>query len=191
MLSKELIGSIFFKGRHLLSLEAKLEYQIDGYPRDIVFFEMREDMLPGENAVLRAMLTNIDIYNLIYGIEEMFNIEESIQKETFTAKKVTEIKRLGKYEKFTKSGDTTTKIFLGVKKNMNTSKAEEKEYSSRFYLNIKRNSRVLVLGMSKIEMQSMQERLKVFSRHIDTRLWMTQANIEKIKKKGGVMYANK
>ena len=182
-LAKELLGSIFFKGKHLLALEAILEYQEGGHPKDVVFLEIREDMRPGEDAVMRMMLNNTDLYHLANAIEEILELNQKILLTHFQKKQTKEIKMLGEYKKFTKSEAFTTKIFLGVKKTLAEKGALEDIFTTRFYLNIQRGKKTVVLGLSRIEIISLQERLRHFAKHIDTLLWKAQSKAKTNKKR--------
>jgi len=170
---KESLGSIYFKGKHLLTFEAILEYSENSHLKDVVFLEIREDMRSGNDAVIRMALSIMDLYHFVHAIDEVVHLAEQFTSEQFKTKCVQEIKQLGAYRKFTKSAHFSTKLFLGVKKELLENNGSD-SFKTRFYLNIQRDKKTVVLGLNTIELLSMQDRLRHFAAHVDTSLWKAQ-----------------
>lgn len=182
---KTVLGNLTFKGKHLLSLDGLLEYGEDLYPRDIVFFEMRENMQTGSHAVIRMMLRNSDLFELSYAFDEVLQLEDSVDSNVLREDVVNGlavVKQLGAYKKFTKSEKFTTKLFLGFKKSFTLVNNNE-VFESRFYINIKRGEKTLVMGFSKIELLSMKKRFRIFAAYLDQHLWVAQKNVSSEKQK--------
>lgn len=144
---KYVIGRVGFRSSNLLEIEALLEFT-ESRPRDVVFLSMFEN---GQRShAIRMMVRSNDLRNICEGARELLTSNNG------------EVD----FEKFTKSGDVSNKLFFG-----SDTKKEKKNY----YLNMQKGGdRYLSASFDKYSIRTFIKRCELLAERLETALYDAQ-----------------
>jgi len=141
---KQLVGRIEFKSKHLLVMEAILEYDQQGYVKDVLFVEIHADISTAAGDIVRMQLGVEDLCQMLHGAKEVISIGKGLSIfSAEDAEKNHKHKALGNYRKYTKSSRFSSSLFFGVASSLRLDqKGKQKtpyEAKCDYYLNITRD----------------------------------------------------
>jgi len=135
------IGTLAFTSKNLLEISAVIEYQEQKFGKDVVFLSLYPEF--DRNMGITMQLRLNDLCNLAEGLKELVQ-----RKET-------------KYEKFTKSRDIPSKLYLECKKGA-------------YYLNILRNGAVLSISFDSYSVRTFTKRIERLAVMLENALYESQ-----------------
>ena len=167
--SKDLVGIISFKSQHRFSIEALIEYDQKGYPRDTLFLTMDADM-KGSNLIIMSIESN-DLGNIVHAAKELLAVgyEIVLQNKAF--------KRTTSYRKFTKSSRFSTTLFFGVKSKPVYSKKDKaipSHHVAVYYLNMRREGITYSISFDKYGLNTFIDKCVFLIQKLDDALFEAQ-----------------
>lgn len=189
---KQIVGQLPFRGKHLLVVEAILEYEESGYAKDVVFVEIHENMK--SDTVYRMQLGVQDLYEMVHGAKELFSMVEGLK--TACMKKEGEeriCKSLGTYSKYTRSSQFSSQLFYGVKVAALPKEKDDFTFEQTFYLNLRRKnagatkSNTLTIGFNAFSLHAFIDRIMFLARRADEALFGAQ-KYKQMEKEGAITY---
>lgn len=135
------IGNLEFQGRNFLEFSAIIETNERNYPKDVVFVSFYESFRREHPLTMQLRLN------------DLFAFSEAI-KETITRGSNT-------YEKFTSSGETTTKLIT-------------MQDNGRYYIKMIRGERMLSMGFDPYSFRTAHTRLVSLAKLLESMLYKAQ-----------------
>ena len=138
------IGTLSFSSKNLLEISAVLEYQEQKFGKDVVFFSIYPEF--DRNMGITMQLRLNDLCNLAEGLKELTQRKES------------------KFEKFTKSNNVSSKLYLECKKGA-------------YYLNILKNGTVLSISFDSYSVRTLIKRIERLAAMLERALYQSQQGV--------------
>ncbi|HID93224.1 MAG TPA: hypothetical protein EYP60_03910 [bacterium (Candidatus Stahlbacteria)] len=150
--TKVTIAKTYFKGKHFLEIEGMLEFDQNGYPEDIVFFRIFEDMEFRNKEKQYAMqLTSTDIRDLCEACRELILCKcKSIE-----------------YKKETRKSPKSTMKSLKVG-------AVSKEDSWTYYINIETGRKKAAVSFNKYQIRTFVKKIEFLAQKVEESLYAYQ-----------------
>jgi len=142
--NQQKIGTLSFTSKNLLEISAVLEYQEQKFGKDVVFFSLYPEF--NRNMGITMQLRLNDLCNLAEGLKELIQRKES------------------KYEKFTKSSNSPSKLYLECKKGA-------------YFLNILKNGSVLSISFDSYSVRTLVKRLERLAEMLEKALYQSQRGV--------------
>lgn len=152
------VGSLIIKGKNLIEILALIEIK-DKYPKDVVFFTIREN-LSNVNQI-KMKLTSLDLRDFAIALGDLYrdNVTDYIKSTKYPSSMV------GQFN--------TKKIELKIVEE--ALKDSEKKLK-RYYVNVYQNKNKISLSLNKINIRSFIEQCRHLATKLEEKLFIEQSN---------------
>lgn len=142
--NKQKIGTLFFSSKNLLEISAVIEFQEQKFGKDVVFLSLYPEF--DRNTGITMQLRLNDLCNLAEGLKELIQRKGS------------------KFEKFTKSNNLSSKLYLECK-------------NGAYYLNILKNGAVLSISFDSYAVRTFIKRIERLATLLESALYQSQRGV--------------